>query len=91
MFHGIVDFFSRLRVPSPSEIFGCFYKSRTVTSALTAFNSTLADLRHVADHNNAQAAVKAAEASLLDDQARLHADEATSAATIASKLNALLT
>jgi hypothetical protein len=91
MFRAILDFFSRLRCPSASQLFGNFYASRTTTAALYTFNSTLAELEGVARHHTAQAQAKADQALVLNAEAGDHNAEAQSATVIAGKIKALLT
>jgi hypothetical protein len=90
MFRGIVDFFSRLRMPSAQQLFGMFYKSRDVTSALAPFNSTITELKNVAKHHVAQALDKSITVATLQAEASAHQAEADSAKIIAGKLQALL-
>lgn len=84
------DFLSRLRMPTFNQIFGVFLKSRSVTSALTTFNTTIEDLRCVANHHDEQAITKNDKIKALSLEVAAHNDEAKSADVIVGKLTALL-
>lgn len=78
------------RLPSLSEIFGLFTKSRTVASATKALNDAVHCLEDVVAHHSAKAAAKAAKAIDLNQQASAHTAEATQAAAVAANLTSLL-
>lgn len=90
MIHGIIDFFCRLRVPSGTQLFGLFYRSRSVTNALTPFTSIVSELQGVAAHHRNHAIEKTILAHELTIQAAAHDSEADGAKMLASKLQGLL-
>lgn len=83
-------FFGRLRVPSATQLFGLFYKSRSVTTALTPFTAIVSELLGVADHHRLQSIGKTVQAAQLTAEATAHDLEADSAKVIAGKLQGLL-
>lgn len=67
------------------------FKTKTVNSVLSAFNTAIADLREVATKHDDIAAEKRKEAAELKEQADAAAAEATRAISIADKMTAVFT
>jgi hypothetical protein len=81
----------RFRLPTLSEIFGLFYRSRSVASAISTFTGAVKRLEDVALYHEQQRAAKVEQSNALAARAEEHGLEAQSATAIASKVKALIT